>query len=213
MEQKYIVYMHKNKINEKKYIGITCQRFEYRCGKNGNNYEECPRFWGAIQKYGWDNFEHIVLLSGLTKEEACEKEKELIEKHQTRNKEFGYNLSKGGDMPDSDYMRDLWKNNEYKTFASNQMRIAWQDAEKRKKRSNAAKERWSKEEFKQKASDAVMKACSVKVQCIETGVIYSSRKEASDALGVCGANISRAIRTGYQCGGYHWQYANMDNAL
>ncbi len=150
MEQKYIVYMHKNKFNGKEYIGITCQRFKYRCGKNGNNYEECPRFWRAIQKYGWDNFEHIILLSGLTKEEACKKEIELIEKHQTRNEQFGYNLSKGGDMPDSEYMTELWRKDEYKIFASNQMRIAWQDDIKRNNRSILAKERWKKDDYRKK---------------------------------------------------------------
>lgn len=73
----YTVYQHKNKINGKIYIGITMQKPEVRWGKNGNNYKSSPHFYSAIQKYGWDNFEHNILFTGLTKEEACLKEQEL----------------------------------------------------------------------------------------------------------------------------------------
>ena len=65
---KYTVYVHINKINHKKYIGITKQKPEDRWGKNGENYKESPHFYAAIQKYGWDNFEHIILKENLTKE-------------------------------------------------------------------------------------------------------------------------------------------------
>ena len=75
----YTVYQHKNKINGKIYIGITMQKPEIRWGKNGNNYKSSPHFYSAIQKYGWDNFEHNILFTGLTKEEACLKEQELIQ--------------------------------------------------------------------------------------------------------------------------------------
>lgn len=92
----WIVYMHINKINDKKYIGITCQNPKRRWS-NGNGYSGCTHFENAIKKYGWDNFEHIILLENLTKKEAINKEKELIFKYNTTNANFGYNLSLGGD--------------------------------------------------------------------------------------------------------------------
>ena len=48
-----------------------------------------------------------------------------------------------------------------------------------------------------------------KVKCIETGIIYSSIKEAQDELKI--NNISRVCRRLPQyktAGGYHWEYIN-----
>ncbi len=62
----YTVYQHRNKINNKVYIGITQQALEKRWGINGTNYKSSPHFFSAIQKYGWDNFEHNILFTGRT---------------------------------------------------------------------------------------------------------------------------------------------------
>lgn len=67
----YTVYQHKNKINGKVYIGITKQAPEERWN-NGKKYKSSPHFYAAIQKYGWDNFEHNILFQNLTKEETRE---------------------------------------------------------------------------------------------------------------------------------------------
>ena len=61
MKNLYIVYMHRNKINNKCYVGQTCQKPETRWGGQGQGYRQQPYFYRAIQKYGWDNFEHIIL--------------------------------------------------------------------------------------------------------------------------------------------------------
>ena len=50
----------------------------------------------AILKHGWNNFDHEILFEGLTKEEADEKEKELIDFYDSRNPEKGYNTREGG---------------------------------------------------------------------------------------------------------------------
>ena len=94
-ENNYTVYMHKNKINGKVYIGITKQKPKYRWRK-GKGYKKSI-FRNAIDKYGWDNFEHIILFEHLNKEDACNKEIELIKKYNSNNKNFGYNISTGGD--------------------------------------------------------------------------------------------------------------------
>ena len=60
-------------------------------------------FWNAIQKYGWDNFEHEILFDGLTKEEAEQKEIELIAYYNSNNKDYGYNLSSGGESGSKGY--------------------------------------------------------------------------------------------------------------
>ena len=76
-EAKYIVYCHTNKINNKKYIGQTCRSLEIRSGKNGHQYHACTYFGNAIQKYGWDNFEHEILFEDLSKESADRIEKNI----------------------------------------------------------------------------------------------------------------------------------------
>ena len=96
-EKKYTVYMHTNKINNKSYVGITSQPVEKRWGNNGYKYKRNEYFWSAIQKYGWDNFKHIIFMTNLTQEEACHIEQLLIALYYTNNSEYGYNLSSGGE--------------------------------------------------------------------------------------------------------------------
>lgn len=91
----YKIYMHKNKINGKIYIGQTKQNLNKRF-MNGDGYKKSPKFYKAIQKYGWDNFEHIILESNLTHDEANEKEIYYIEKYDSCNRDKGYNISFGG---------------------------------------------------------------------------------------------------------------------
>jgi group I intron endonuclease len=86
------------------YIGQTCKTPEERFGKDGIRYLSKskkgtythPAFANAILKYGWDNFEHEIITSNLTKEEADNFEKLLIEKLNTMNPEYGYNCKEGG---------------------------------------------------------------------------------------------------------------------
>ena len=95
-EKKWCVYMHTNKINGKKYIGITSYPTIKRWGTKGQGYKT-QYFNRAITKYGWDNFEHEVLFNFLEEKIAKEKEIELIAKYKTKDKRFGYNLTDGGD--------------------------------------------------------------------------------------------------------------------
>ena len=156
-ERIYCVYMHTNKTNGKKYIGQTCQSFSQRCGKNGAKYYPCPVFYKAIMKYGWDNFEHEILFDKLTKEEADEKETELIKTYKTQNKKYGYNVKEGGSHGRID------EETKIKIGLKNKGRILSEEArqkmsyakigkkhsvERKEKIKNSLKEYYSKEENK-----------------------------------------------------------------
>lgn len=82
--------------SQKKYIGITKQNPKARWS-NGNGYKGNCYFTYAIQKYGWNNFKHIILFEVDTLQEAKQKEIELIAKFQSDNRKYGYNITKGGD--------------------------------------------------------------------------------------------------------------------
>lgn len=96
-DKKFIVYMHVNKKNNKKYIGITSQSIKKRWRKNGEGYKSSPYFYNAIQKYGWNAFKHIILFENLTVDEAKQKEIELISKYKSNEHDYGYNCTAGGD--------------------------------------------------------------------------------------------------------------------
>lgn len=93
----YTVYCHENKINGKKYFGITGGNPKYRWN-NGRGYIHNNYFYRSITKYGWENFNHIILFNGLSKDIACEIESFLIMKYKTHVKDYGYNLTFGGEL-------------------------------------------------------------------------------------------------------------------
>lgn len=93
----YTVYCHTNKINGKKYVGITGREVNKRW-LNGKGYQDNPHFNNAIKKYGWDNFDHEILYSEITKEKAKKIEIELIKMLKLQDPEYGYNVADGGDL-------------------------------------------------------------------------------------------------------------------
>ena len=100
-ERKWYLYCHTNKINGKKYFGITCQSPNDRW-RHGLGYKNSIVFWNAIQKYTWDGFEHDIVINGLTEMEAKQKEIEFIALYKTnccryKNPELGYNMTDGGE--------------------------------------------------------------------------------------------------------------------
>lgn len=91
----YIVYEHISP-KGKRYVGITRQSLTQRFGHNGIAYKSSNKhFWHAIQKYGWENFQHNIIAEGLTHEQACQIEIDEIAKDKAINN--SYNITDGGD--------------------------------------------------------------------------------------------------------------------
>lgn len=91
----YCVYCHTNKINQKKYVGIT-RNIPERRWNNGRGYVNNKYFSRAIEKYGWHNFLHEILYTDLSKEQAEEIEIQLIREYDSSNPDHGYNIELGG---------------------------------------------------------------------------------------------------------------------
>lgn len=91
----YCVYKHTSP-SGKVYIGITHKEPRERW-KNGLGYRTQKRFYRAIVKYGWDSFTHEILFSGLSEQEAKDKEVELIAIYESSDKSHGYNVTLGGE--------------------------------------------------------------------------------------------------------------------
>lgn len=89
----YSIYKHTSP-SGKSYIGITKQG-KKRFGKDGNGYKKQRKFYNAIQKYGWDNFEHEIIEDNLSFEQACFGEQLYIEIYDSINN--GYNIAIGGE--------------------------------------------------------------------------------------------------------------------
>ena len=96
MKNDYVLYIHTNLINGKRYVGIT-DNPKRRFGLNGNGYKYSnPVFYKAIQKYGWNNFSHEIRLTNLTLKEAHDRERFYISLFRSYG-ENGYNLTYGGE--------------------------------------------------------------------------------------------------------------------
>ena len=110
----YIVYIHINKANGKRYYGTTGENNPNRRWKNGKGYNHNEDFTNDINKYGWENFEHIVIARGLTEEEAKFLEIELIREFDTTNREYGYNITNGGEIPTEEHRKKISESNKGK---------------------------------------------------------------------------------------------------
>jgi group I intron endonuclease len=90
-----IIYLIKNKINNKIYIGQTIRSFrdrihEYELGL-GNQYLN-----KAFNKYGFNSFEFKIIDTANNLTELNEKEIRYIRQYKSNDKDFGYNIESGG---------------------------------------------------------------------------------------------------------------------
>ncbi len=222
MENCYTVYMHICP-NNKKYIGITKLKTEERW-KKGKSYKNCILFNRAIEKYKWENIKHKILYTNLTKEEAEQKEIELIAKYKSNNSKYGYNIENGGHVN--------CVSEETKKKISETTRKAMQKPEIKEKMSIAQHNRISplknrklSEEHKKKLSLArkgktfkhkegsiakMIKNNTRKktILCIETNQMFESLHEANRQTNIDYRNIQRSCKNGKIAGGFHWQYMN-----
>lgn len=95
---KYIVYQIKNTVNNKLYFGVTkCsirkRWIQHKCNSSRKKYH----LYRAMIKYGVENFSISLIKECDSEDEMYSIEKELIKKHRTNEKEFGYNNSIGGE--------------------------------------------------------------------------------------------------------------------
>lgn len=193
----YVVYVHQNKINGKRYIGITNNTGKRWCGK-GKRYENCPSFGAAIRKYGWDNFYHVVIVSGLTLDEANVLEQFFISKYRTCEKKHGYNIARGGNNAPT----MLGKHHSEET--------------KRKMR-EAAHGRVISEAQKKHHSEVMTGKMvgsrnhrSTAVRCINTGEVFETQRAAAEAKGVLQSKISKCCNgEATHTHGLRWEYADI----
>ena len=78
------------------YVGQTWQSVKIRAGSGGIKYMQCPRFWTAIQKDGWNNFETEELCSCWNQQDANRLEDHFRDMYDSCNPEKGYNISTKG---------------------------------------------------------------------------------------------------------------------
>lgn len=82
----------------KKYIGITSKIPQYRWGHNGEKYKRTGHhryFSNAIDKYGWNNIKHEIILENVSESEAKYAERYLIKWYKSYS--LCYNQTDGGD--------------------------------------------------------------------------------------------------------------------
>lgn len=195
MGKAYLVYCYTNSKNGKKYVGCTQTTMQKRAGKEGENYRGSPYFYSAIRKYGWDSFKGEVIKEGLTRAKAAEVEKEYIQRYNTMNPEFGYNLHKGGFVTKeyseiykkarakriSDTLKEERKSPEYRKIMADRMKRVWDDAERRESMLKARKH----------GRPSGRKAISVR--CVDTNEVFCSIASAARSLTVCPTTIQHGF--------------------
>ena len=165
----FTVYMHVFP-NDKVYVGITSKDPEERWLKNGRGYYNQIRMARAINKYGWDNIEHIIVATKLTLDCAVKMETNLIELYDSTNKKHGYNADLGGHTPSEEVKEKISKARMGQHVSE----------ESRKKMSEQRKGVPKSEEHKRKIGDAHRGMKMSKEFCEKMSEIAKNRKYDTD---------------------------------
>ena len=179
---------------------------EQRWGQSGSHYKEGTAFGLAIQKYGWDNFEHLILEYNIPIDQLNEKETYYIQLYNSLVPN-GYNLVL------SDNRNHRFEDKSVKDKRSKIMKKRWENQAYKEKQSKDGKQRWknaSEEQRKKQLANLRPGrgvGCKKKVECIETHKVYESIAEASRQLKVDASSISKVCKGKHKtAGGFHWRF-------
>lgn len=202
----YKIYKHTFP-NGKVYIGITKLNPKYRYGKDGHNYDSCPFMWNAIQKYGWENIKHEIIMDNLTVEEANIEERRFItEIYHSNNKKYGYNIANGGNYKGVASQKSI--NKMLKTRRKTAKKLGYWISEESKRKISSSNLGHPYYENCKKSNQRIKKDYGKKVMNIETGKIYDSIREATrDVKCKSHIHISRCCYGKENtCMGFHWKF-------
>ena len=101
----YRVYIHKNKINNKVYVGMTSKSVMDRWGGGIRGYNHNPYLVADILKYGEDAFDHYIVKDNLTKKEVQLLERQTIIELNATDEKYGYNCNCKGHSRKSTYKK------------------------------------------------------------------------------------------------------------
>ena len=208
-EKKWCVYIHRNKINNKAYIGITSQSPNIRW-KQGKGYYDCSYFYNAIKKYGWDNFEHIIWDENLTQNEAFHLERLLIGLFNTTNSDYGYNLSTGGQVGPIGVRRSEETKEKLRklNLGENNPNYGLKRSEETKKRMRDAMIGISKT-YKNESGNPLKVPIIQYTLDGEYVCEFSYAKEAYNKTGISRSAIENCLcGLSYTAGGYIWKHSN-----
>jgi len=217
----YTVYKHVSPSN-KVYIGITSQPVKKRW-HGGANYTSNPYFTNAIQKYGWDGFQHIIIAEGLSEEEARIAERKLIKRYKSTDRAFGYNLCPGGEispMKDPNVRKKSSeshkgkKSPEYTRQRLLESRVGIPLTEEHKANiSGEIKKLWGDPEYRKRNLEGQQRFWKPVVAFDRDGnyiASYPSIKDADAATGVDFRNIQACCKGRKKtAGGYIWKYDSL----
>lgn len=202
-ESGWKVYVHINKLNNKKYVGITSKDNPNHRWNSGRGYAENPHFYSAITKYGWDEFEHIILYDNLTATQAKETERKLISMWKTQNPDYGYNMTSGGDGTPNYYPSEETRRK--KAIASMRENLS---EETLRRRSESLRGRKFTEEHKRRIGDANSKPVEMYSLDGEYIRTFCSAHKAEVELGIRHSHISQCCHNKRRStGGYIWKFA------
>lgn len=197
------VYVHINKTNGKRYIGVTSRQNPNHRWRNGYGYKENPHFNSAIEKYGWDGFYHIVLAENLPEVMAKNLEKLLIKKWNTQDREFGYNMTSGGDGTP-----DYHPSEETRKKLSDARRKENLSEETLRRRSEGLKGRKFTDEHKRKIGDGNSKRIDMYSKDGEYIRSFKSASDAEETMNINHSHISQCCHGKRKTtGGYIWKFA------
>lgn len=222
----YTVYKHTSP-SGKVYIGITARPVSRRW-HGGSAYRNNAHFYAAIKKYGWDEFKHDILATGLDRETACRMEVELIAQYGSTDPAKGYNQSPGGDKTTLGYKyseesrrrigealkgkrKGIPHTEEHREHIRQSLTGRKHSAATREKLREALGDRFNTEEARRKQRENTPKGTkhhrAAAVVCLDTGKTFPYIQAAADATGLSRCNISACCR-GLQktAGGLRWSY-------
>lgn len=203
MEKAWRVYVHINRANGKRYVGITSKPKPEHRWNNGRGYKENPYFYAAIEKYGWGGFDHIILYEDLTEHEAKDMERRLIAEWNTQNRLCGYNMTSGGDGT-PDYHPSA-ETREKLSIARRKKNLS---EETLRRRSEGLRGRVFSDEHKKKIGAANSKAVNMFDMSGSLLKSFASAHEAELSCGISHSHISQCCHGDRKsAGGYRWQFA------
>lgn len=237
IERQYKLYKHTNMFNKKVYIGITKQPL-HRRWRNGKGYKNNPHFYRAIQKYGWDNFQHQLIFQNLTAKEAENLESIIIQYYKSNQRDFGYNIEGGGNINKtvSDETRAKMRRNHADFRGKNSVWFGKKHTEETKNKiSKYRKEnglsfgeknpmygkrgeksplfgRKHTEESKQKMREALKNKNGIKIICLNNNEIYCSIRLAGRKLGLSPSSITKNCKGQIKSvNGFIFKYYNQED--